>query len=352
MDLWRTLADTFWLAWSMRGKLLRAAFSSVVFGRRSQLAAYYDELGDDIVEDFMYDDDDGGTCRNGNSGNINIGRADACGRHAGLKPGRGTDDGRPLWLNLGLWSDVRQSYADAARAMAQEVAERAQVAPGARVLEVGAGFGEFARLLAADRGARVFAVDMTPLHVAVARRRLKGLAVEFVEGDACALPRGPLAAWAGSEAVDAVVALECAFHFDTRERFLCEAASVLRPGGRIAGTDMLPTTPGGTNGLLQRLGRWYTVIPTSNMVDRATLAAQLEAAGFCDVRVESVRLRVFPYFTVLGTGRRAIAAYSGYSPDELRAEVAAIATEPDGGADVWYRFTGISDYVIFSGTKI
>ena len=45
----------------------------------------------------------------------------------------------------------------------------ADVSPSDRVLDAGAGIGGTARLIAADRGARVTAVDLTPEYCEVAK---------------------------------------------------------------------------------------------------------------------------------------------------------------------------------------
>ena len=61
-----------------------------------------------------------------------------------------------------------------------------------------------------------------------------GNSVLFAEGDACAMPFE-------DGAFDLVIALECAFHFPSRTRFLAEAYRVLRAGGRLVIADFVPS---------------------------------------------------------------------------------------------------------------
>src|SRR3546814_9569929 len=100
--------------------------------------------------------------------------------------------------------------------------------------------------------------------------------------------------------VDKVVGLECAFHFDTRERFFHEAFRVLRPGGRLALADVVPNAarPGTVARRIQRMN-WNTFskkysVPAANADSHAAYKAKLEGAGFRDVRIESIRHHVYP----------------------------------------------------------
>src|SRR5262249_20579647 len=62
-------------------------------------------------------------------------------------------------------------------------------------------------------------------------------ALALVMGDACVLPFR-------RNAVDRLVCLEAMFHFRSRAEFLRRAAEALRPGGRLALSDILFRHPG------------------------------------------------------------------------------------------------------------
>ncbi len=117
------------------------------------------------------------------------------------------------------------------RAASLTLAELADVHPGERVLDVGAGIGGPARFLAARYGARVTALDATARFCRAAEllTRGAGLAdrVDVVLGDALALPFADHSfdlAW--SQAVSQNIA--------DKPRLVAELTRVVRPGGRVA----------------------------------------------------------------------------------------------------------------------
>ncbi len=108
------------------------------------------------------------------------------------------------------------------------------VGAGERVLDVGCGTGNTS-FAAARAGAHVTGVDLTPRMLQHARVRAadEGFRVEFVEGDAQALPLP-------DDAFDvALSTFGCMFAPD-QGRTAAEMARVVRPGGRIAFTGWIP----------------------------------------------------------------------------------------------------------------
>ena len=97
-------------------------------------------------------------------------------------------------------------------------------APG-RVLEVGAGPGEFAERLGRDLGAEVIAVDLSPRMVELARDR----GVDARLGDVQELEFED-----GS--FDCAVAAWMLYHVPDLDRGLGQLSRVLRPGGRLVAT--------------------------------------------------------------------------------------------------------------------
>jgi demethylmenaquinone methyltransferase/2-methoxy-6-polyprenyl-1,4-benzoquinol methylase len=129
---------------------------------------------------------------------------------------------------MGLLADYsRQALAyDTTRGASQSVLvplRRAlENAPGAELLDVGGGTGNYALALAED-GWRPVVVDRSPAMLAHAAR--KGL--QTVQGDATELPFT-------DESFDATMLVSMLHHVDSPARALAEAKRVLRPGGRLA----------------------------------------------------------------------------------------------------------------------
>jgi ubiquinone/menaquinone biosynthesis C-methylase UbiE len=202
-----------------------------------------------------------------------------------------------LYLNLGYWGGGAADVDEASDALAMLVARTGRMGPGDVVLDCGYGFGDQDLLWAREVGPRrIIGLNITASQVAVARQRVAeaGLSsrVDLREGSATDMP-------IPDRSVDLVTALECAFHFRTRERFFREAFRVLRPGGRLVTADILPlpAAPGLADRLKQRLS-WGLVaskfaIPPENACSTATYQALLRLAGFAQVEIASIRDRVY-----------------------------------------------------------
>jgi SAM-dependent methyltransferase len=152
------------------------------------------------------------------------------------------DAGSDLARNRALWTTVNSEFtdADADRAWAAEeitwglfrVPERdlgvlGDVA-GLDVIELGCGTAYLSALLA-KRGARPVGVDLTPAQLATAARCQErfGIAFPLVEADAEQVPLPDATA-------DLVVSEYGASVWCDPERWVAEAARLLRPGGRLA----------------------------------------------------------------------------------------------------------------------
>lgn len=203
---------------------------------------------------------------------------------------------RGLYLNLGYWATAGDFDA-ASEALAMLVGEAAQLNRADTLLDCGFGFGDQDILWAQTlQPARIIGLNITASQVAIARQRVAELhlddRIELRHGTATLLPLK-------AESVDKVIALECAFHFHTRERFFREAWRVLKPGGRLVTADIIPM-PAVTDlptRLKQQLS-WGLVasrfaIPNENAYTRSSYHAKLAVSGFKQILVESIRDKVY-----------------------------------------------------------
>ena len=121
----------------------------------------------------------------------------------------------------------------------ERLVERVGVRPGDAVLDVACGTGNVA-IPAALAGARVTGVDLTPEHFPAARSRAAaaGVAVDWVEGDAEALPFE-------DDSFDVVLSSFGCMFAPRHAVAAAELARVLRPGGRLGITAFTDSGAGG-----------------------------------------------------------------------------------------------------------
>ena len=118
--------------------------------------------------------------------------------------------------------------------MGERVVRRMGIAPGEEVIDVACGTGN-AAIRAAQAGARVVGVDLTP-ELFDAGRRLAadaGVEIEWLEGDAEALP-------VADARFDAALSVFGCMFAPRHRHAAAELARVLRPGGRLCVTAWTP----------------------------------------------------------------------------------------------------------------
>lgn len=154
-----------------------------------------------------------------------------------------------------------------------EIAAQLALKPGERVLDIGSGIGGPARWFAAKYDVQVTGVDLTPEFCAAAEtlNALTGLTdrVRIIQGSALDLP-------VPDSAFDAAYSQNVIMNIADKKQFYREAFRALRPGGRLA----LSNLCAGPAGEPYFPAPWATTRETSFLATPDEMRADLIAAGF------------------------------------------------------------------------
>ncbi len=202
--------------------------------------------------------------------------------------------GKP-YANCGYWPNEEMSIDEACEAMANLIAQEADIQQSDYVLECGCGYGATAIYIVNHyRPEKFVGIDVTKIRINTARDLIKknGLEdkIEIKFGDATNLDFE-----AGS--FTKVISIESAFHFDTRMDFFQEAFRVLKPGSIMALTDIVPSSEINLSDytfdelreFLNADARRYC---DANLYQVNTYAALLRKAGFNSVKIYSIKDKV------------------------------------------------------------
>lgn len=138
---------------------------------------------------------------------------------------------RRLWgehLHHGYWTTGLETKEEAQEALTANLAEAAQIAPGAAVLDVGCGFGGSSIYLATRYKAQVTGITISPVQAAMATQYAErdNLSARFLVMDADNITLG--------DRFDVVWSIEAISHFGSKSAFFTRAVELLKPGGTLA----------------------------------------------------------------------------------------------------------------------
>ncbi|MFN7941322.1 MAG: methyltransferase domain-containing protein [Thermoanaerobaculia bacterium] len=215
----------------------------------------------------------------------------------------GRDALAALWgdsrmFNIGLWPPGVPTVAEASAALVDEVAAR--LPRDGRILDLGCGEGGGTRRLAAGaRRSRIVGLELVPARLIRAARDSR---IDFVAADATQLPFADRS-FAG------LVAIESAFHFDSRRAFFAESARALAPRGVLVLADFL---------IRDRDAFGADLVPAGNDErDLESYARALARAGFAEIELDDATERTWKPFC------RALAARPDPPPPERMARLEA-----------------------------
>ena len=196
-----------------------------------------------------------------------------------------------LAMHFGFYDEETKSHAEALINMNRELATRAELRPGERVLDAGCGIGGSAIWLAREAGVRVVGINVVPGDVdqgrRYARRRNVADRVTFEVQD---MTRTSFQ----DGSFDVVWAIESICHVPDKQEFLAEARRLLRPGGRLVVADGFrrrrPFGPADE----QLLQDWLSGWAVPDLVTPEEFDGGARHNGFAHVRFEDVTAHVWP----------------------------------------------------------
>jgi tocopherol O-methyltransferase len=139
-----------------------------------------------------------------------------------------------LWgihLHHGYWISGKETKEEAQAQLVEHLAQLAAIRPGAKLLDVGCGFGGSSIHLAKHYNADATGITISPVQVEMAQKAAAadGVNAKFLVMDAEEMKF--------EQPFDVVWSVESISHYPHRERFFAGAARCLKSGGTLAITD-------------------------------------------------------------------------------------------------------------------
>lgn len=242
------------------------------------------------------------------------------------------DDGAAYERMMGTWSRIAGAT----------FLDWLDAPPGLRWLDVGCGNGAFTQLLVQRCApAQVTGIDPSEAQLAYARTRPGTPGVQYLQGDAMALPFD-------DASFDAAVMALVLFFVPDPARGAAEMLRVVRPGGLLCA--YLWDVPGGglphepLREAMREMGMQGVLPPGAPVAELGRLAETASGAGWQDVRTTAYGLqRTFDGFedlwatSILGsTLRDQVEKLDGHAREELRSRVRARCTPDADGRITWH----------------
>ena len=103
---------------------------------------------------------------------------------------------------------------------------------------------------------------------------------------------------------DSILALDCAYHFNTRRRFLEQSFQNLAPDGRVALADICFSPSALETWKTKILTSVLRLMPKENMISTEEYISQMQEIGYEDVVLEDITRDVFPGFSAFLKSRK------------------------------------------------
>ncbi|KZS95934.1 hypothetical protein SISNIDRAFT_330150 [Sistotremastrum niveocremeum HHB9708] len=218
------------------------------------------------------------------------------------------------WLNMGYWKNTN-IFPEACEALALRLIAAGNCVPGGHVLDVGHACGDslllHLRHPSVPRPASLTGITSLMQHhyrsaqrISMAQRKEDASpAIYLYPGDAVfrpdCRPRGhPLDPSSNRPKFTSILALDCAYHFDTRKTFLEESYARLEKGGSVALADLCLSMQSGS--VMSAARRWLLAtalsIRTANILTKDEYVKMVKDVGFAECQVEDITQDVFPGF--------------------------------------------------------